>query len=417
VLHNKLCLEAKNICIFIIRRILMFFYLFPIKMENIVFISFDGKQYSCNPKYIYQYIRVHYPDGFRILWIFRDKNKYAYLNKENVRIIKYGSIFYYYYMLTARFIVTNDYLSSILPIRQQQLLINTWHGGGAYKKVGVATSDISGYSYKFINRHSNRHSKMIKLFLSSCNNFSKYVVRESFCYSGKILEAGMPRNDLLFYEHSGIVKRVKHYFDLPEDAKIILYAPTFRGDAKAAYLDYDKSNRIDTQRCISAFQGLNHKQYFFLYRAHHTLIPETLDRFQINASAYPDIQELLCATDILITDYSSCMWDFSLTNKPCFIYAPDLEKFEKEYGFYIPSSQWPFPIATNNDELITNILNFDSGKYEKDVKRHHNALGSFETGEATKAVMKIILYFRRTKNPKPITNLCSIKKHGLNIIV
>jgi len=379
----------------------MFFYIFPINMENIIFISHGGRQYSCNPKYISRYIQVHYPNEFRIIWIFRDINKYAYLNKENVHIIKHGSLFYYYYMLTARFIVTNNFLSSILPIRKQQLLINTWHGGGAYKKVGVAISDISGYSYKFFNRHS----KMIKLFLSSCNNFSKYVVRESFCYGGKILEAGMPRNDLLFYEHSEIVERVKHYFDLPEDAKIILYAPTFRGDAKAAYLGYDKSNRIDTQRCISAFQGLNHKQYFFLYRAHHTLIPETQDLFQIDASQYPDIQELICAADILITDYSSCMWDFSLTGKPCIIYAPDLEKFEKECGFYTPSSQWPFPIATNNDELINNILKFDKDKYEKNVKRHHNALGSFESGEATKAVVEIILCFRRMKNPKPIPNV------------
>ena len=102
----------------------------------------------------------------------------------------------------------------------------------------------------------------------------------------------------------------------------------------------------------------------------------------INASQYPDIQELLCAADILITDYSSCIWDFSFTFKPCFIYAPDLKKYQDEQGFYTPIEDWPFPLAKTNQQLMENIIVFDDEKYKQAVKKHHADLGSYETGTA-----------------------------------
>ena len=102
------------------------------------------------------------------------------------------------------------------------------------------------------------------------------------------------------------------------------------------------------------------------------------------------MQELLCAADILITDYSSCMWDFSLMYKPCFIYATDIDQYKQERDFYTPMSEWPFPIATNTDELINNILNFNQEEYVEKVKQHHKALGSFEDGHACERVCKLI---------------------------
>lgn len=107
-------------------------------------------------------------------------------------------------------------------------------------------------------------------------------------------------------------------------------------------------------------------------------------------SLYPDMQELLCATDILITDYSSCMWDFSLMYKPCFIYANDLEEYKIERNFHTPIKEWPFPLSINNDELIKNINDFDNNKYIKKVKEHHEKLGSYENGQASKKMCILI---------------------------
>jgi CDP-glycerol glycerophosphotransferase len=102
----------------------------------------------------------------------------------------------------------------------------------------------------------------------------------------------------------------------------------------------------------------------------------------ISASDYPDMQELLYAADILITDYSSSMWDFSLTFKPCFIFAPDLKKYLAEQGFYTPIEEWPFPIAETNEQLIENINNINEEKYKQTVRKHHADLGSYENGTA-----------------------------------
>lgn len=102
------------------------------------------------------------------------------------------------------------------------------------------------------------------------------------------------------------------------------------------------------------------------------------------------MQELLCAADILITDYSSSIWDFSFTYRPCFLYAPDLAKYEAESGFFVPIEDWPFPLAETNEELIENIKNFDSKKYIEDVKKHHRDLGSYETGHATERFCKLL---------------------------
>ena len=106
----------------------------------------------------------------------------------------------------------------------------------------------------------------------------------------------------------------------------------------------------------------------------------------IDASSYPDMQELLCAADVLITDYSSSMWDMSLTGKPCFIYATDIADYQQERDFYTPINEWPFPIAQNNQELASVIQNFDEQKYAADVQHHHDALGSCETGHASQTV-------------------------------
>jgi CDP-glycerol glycerophosphotransferase len=176
---------------------------------------------------------------------------------------------------------------------------------------------------------------------------------------------------------------------LDENKKIILYAPTYRGD-------YRNTDAITFFINISCLQKAlkNRFRYDFqvLYRSH--IYDKTKydieNKSIIWASKYPDIQELLCVSDVFITDYSSSIWDFSFTFKPCFIFAPDLNEYEQITGFYTPIKEWPFPIAETNEQLIKNILHFDAEKYKLAVKKHHKDLGSHETGTATKQFCDII---------------------------
>ena len=111
----------------------------------------------------------------------------------------------------------------------------------------------------------------------------------------------------------------------------------------------------------------------------------------IDVSSYVDMQELLAASDVLITDYSSSMWDFSFTGRPCFIYANDLSSYKMERNFHTPIDEWPFPLAERNEELKSNILNFDQHDYECKVRQHHEELGSYENGNASFELCNIIM--------------------------
>ena len=117
--------------------------------------------------------------------------------------------------------------------------------------------------------------------------------------------------------------------------------------------------------------------------------------FLRNATDYPDMQDLLQCADVLLTDYSSCMWDFSLMHKPCFLYARDIAEYRGERDFYTPIDSWPFPLADDNDSLEQVISDFDEGQYRTDVDRHHTELGSTESGTATAQCVQRIAAFLR----------------------
>ena len=102
------------------------------------------------------------------------------------------------------------------------------------------------------------------------------------------------------------------------------------------------------------------------------------------------MQELLCASDAMINDFSSSMWDFMLSGKPSFLFAIDLEHYIKTTEVYTPVDSWPFPKSVNNDQLEKNILEFNEDDYKAACKRHYDELGGTESGEATKLVCERI---------------------------
>ena len=103
------------------------------------------------------------------------------------------------------------------------------------------------------------------------------------------------------------------------------------------------------------------------------------------------MQELLWVSDILMTDYSSSMWDFSLTYKPCFLFATDLKEYQNERDFYSDIHTWPFILAENNDELNEKILSYNDEEYRQAVKKYHEDMGSYEKGSACKQITDVIM--------------------------
>ena len=148
---------------------------------------------------------------------------------------------------------------------------------------------------------------------------------------------------------------------------------------------------IDIKRVINSLESRYHRDVVVLFRKHHALKIDNRIENVIDVSDYPDMQELLCAADILISDYSSTIWDFSLTKKPCFLYCPDLDYYiNEDRGTYTPIETWPGILCRTNEELEQAIQTFDEVEYVKKVEKHHRDMGSYESGTACEQVCKRI---------------------------
>ena len=372
--------------IFTLRIIFRAFHIFPVCENRIVFVSFMGKQFSCNPKYLFEYIYGKYGNKYRYVWCLNDKLLFSDKHK-NIKIVKFISFKYVWHILTSKFIITNNHVEPVFPFRKEQIIINTWHGGGAYKRISALVSLYEKrrpYSTILRNIRAKLHNYYI---IAACEKFKNCIAEDWVMPTKKFLSIGMPRNDILF-SNNPCKEKVKSFYNLDHNIRIILYAPTYRGlpsrpDSIGLTLkieDLLKNTKIKFN-----------KDFILLYRTHHDFNLNDNINGIITATNYPDMQELLCAADILITDYSSSMWDFSLTFKPCFLYAPDVKKYQDEQEFYTPIEEWPFPLAKTNEQLMENIIKFDEEKYKQAVKKHHEDLGSYETGTACEQFCNLVL--------------------------
>lgn len=348
------------------------FWCLPIKQRRIVFICYNCTQYSCNPKYISEYLHIHYPDLYELIW-FYTTNDIRDEIPEYVAKYKKNSLKYFISLMTADVVISNVTLPRVVPFRKKQCKINTWHG-----------TAFKGDKNKHGNDY-NRFDYFLAENLLTCNVFNR---KDSFNYKGKIEKIGMPRNDILIRGDIDIKKAIYDELGIPYTDKLILYAPTFRESEGTECFDIDLGALIKT---LSLKDSSNWR---VLFRYHHMQENKVYIEGGIDVTSYPDMQRLLIAADILITDYSSTMWDFSLTGKQVILYATDIDRYinEERGEFYYPIEKLPFPIARNNTELQNIGLLFDKKTYDKEVARYHRELGRFNyQGDATQKFVKKFL--------------------------
>ena len=367
-----------------IQNALQAFRLLPLK-KRVSFIAFSGRQYSDSPRRISEQLQGEHPEIPQV-WAFNEPEKFRFLEEKGIKVVKYKSLEYLYYVMTSKVYVDNAEFWSILKFRPNQMVLQTWHGGGAYKRVGGHRIDV--------NRREQQHAveKMnkITLFLSSSRAFTKFVIRDAYQYQGEVLECGLPRNDDLLLPDPAAGERARQTLNIPGDAKVLLYAPTFRNSHSLDLYD------VDFARLKGALEARFGGTWVIVLRMHYYLSDKAMASqapYLRNATDYPDMQELLLCADALLTDYSSCMWDFSLMHRPCFLYARDIAQYRGERDFYTPIESWPFPLAADNDALEKVIAGFDERAYRADVDRHHAELGSTESGTAAKQCVERIAAF------------------------
>lgn len=265
-------------------------------------------------------------------------------------------------MATAQFILLDDFYPIIypIPLRKETKLIQVWHAVGAFKTVGFARKQNH-------DRFSMTHAHYTDTIVSS-ESIRKDYAKAFRMDIKRVHSYGIPRTDVFFDQSYQAKMREKIYRDYPilKEKKVILFAPTFRGnDIRHAYYDFD---RID----FSSFQKSLEKDYVCILKWHPFIqnqLPQNLDHhFYLDLSHWREINDLLFVCDVLITDYSSVIFEASLLDIQTVFFAYDLQDYIQSRDFFYPYDTYTYgPVVKNQEELEQAIL-FPKMFHEKKEK-------------------------------------------------
>jgi len=358
----------------------LFLKCFPVKKNKIIFNNFCGQGYGDNPKYIAEEL-LKRSNHLDLVWMVNDLNE-AF--PDGIRKVLASSKRAGYELATSRIIICNVKHALSFKKKKKQFYIQTWHGSFGLKYIEKDAQDklTPGYLKKTI-----ADSKNIDLLLSS-SNWQTEEYKRAFWYDGEILEKGFPRNDILFNISKKRIENIKKELNIPLNKRILLYGPTFRDDLSI------NAYNIDLKTIKEELEIKTKEEWVVLVRFHpsiHFYANLFKGSFIIDVTSFPDGQEILAISDVLITDYSSNMIDFILMNKPVFLYASDIEEYKKERGLKPVYFELPFDLCQNNQELIDAIRKFKKNLYEIKLNNFRNKYHSFDDGHSSMNVVDYII--------------------------
>ncbi len=378
-------------CILAVYRAMSF--VLPVNHRKIVFMSNLGRSYGGNPKSIYEeMVQLGLDHKYRCYFLLENPKVNL---PGTARTIKLSRFRYYYELAVAGYIVSDTRLPNYIRKRKGTKYLQTWHGT-PLKKLALDMTSYHMAGGQTVEEYREEFKKNSSTwdYLISQNKFSSNIFRHAFAFDGNMLEIGYPRNDVLFTRnHKTDLMELKKKYQLPLDKKIILYAPTWRDNSfydKASYkmnapLDYDL-----------LFEKLS-KDYVILIKYHY-MVREKLDfssyhGFYRVMNSSVDISELYLISDLLITDYSSVMFDYSILKRPILFYVYDLEEYKDELrGFYFDFiKQAPGPFVMTTEQLVDEIRDYDWLKYKEKYEEFCNTYHTFEKGNASKCAIKALL--------------------------
>lgn len=368
--------------------------LLPRNEKLIIFESYSGKQFSCNPRAIFEYLEENKNKyDYRLIWSIDKRNKDLFDNLD-VKYLKRFSLKWLWYMATAKYWITNSRLPLWIPKPRKTTYVQTWHGTPLKKlandmdEVHMPGTTTEQYKKNFLKEASKWD------YLISPNAYSTEIFRSAFQFKKEIIESGYPRNDLLYAENrDDISKRIKRKLNIDDNKKIILYAPTWRDNEFYGVGKYKFDLQLDLEELQKEFED----SAVFLLRMHY-LVRENFNlqkyhHFIKDVSLYQDIRDLYLISDILITDYSSVFFDFGNLKKPIIFYTYDLELYrDKLRGFYFDFEQnAPGEIVVNKKELYLKLKNIiQMGSIPNKYNQFYNEFCSIEDGFAAKRVIERI---------------------------
>lgn len=393
-IYQKLMKQSVSLCYQITdeliedmaKTIASFFSSYPIDGHKVFIDCFEGLGYRCNCKYLAEALKKY---DYEIVWNLSDRAVDDI--PEWITKVKRYSFEYFREVYTSKIYITNDGVEPKIHKRENQIFICSWHGAGPFKKTNIDLCPMNAELKKYFEEMYRN----IDIFVSP-SKFNTQVIRRAFGYEGEILECGSPRMDCLLNKNN-FRDKICGYYKIDPKSKIVLYAPTFRkssigdeGSPVTSFEKYDIKWEMIRESLEKRFGG----SFVLLYRFHHMLYRFAESRMAypdaINVTLYPDVQELLGAADVLITDYSSIMWDFSLQRKPVFLYQNDVDEYIRDRGFYSDIEEWPYIKARTSEELSEKILGFDNDKYVTELNQFLEKYGTFDDGHACERTIEHI---------------------------
>lgn len=362
--------------------------------DVVLFESFLGRNVSGNPKYIYEYMMENgFDKKYKLVWILN--NIEEELVGPGTKIRRRG-LKYYYYMATAKYWVFNTRQADEIVKRKGNTYLQTWHGT-PLKRLALDMDNVNMAGQNNIEDYKEKFYKNSRRwdYLLAQNNYSRDIFKAAFAFEKPILDYGYPANDILYNKNNKEdIDKIKKKFNLPLDKKIILYAPTWRDNNFMKKGHYKMQMQLELDKLTKELGD----EYIVLLRMHYLIMNsiniEDYKGLVYNFSQGYDIQELYLVSDILITDYSSVMFDYANLKRPILFFAYDIEDYRDSLrGFYFNfEEEAPGPIVKTTEEVIHVIENIDvvNREFKDKADKFYNKFCHIDRGNSAEKVVKEI---------------------------
>jgi len=352
--------------------------------NSFFFESYNGARVDDSPLFISHEIQRRHPSA-KLYWSIGDPS--IEVPDGMIGLVRYSTE-WYDRLARSRYLVNNNNFPFFFTKSINQIYVQTWHGT-PLKKIGndVPSGNLSMGYRQLMKKEAGQWD-----YLLAQNKFSSQKLPKAFGYTGKVVTEGYPRNDSLAKVSNSEVAQIKKSLGIKRDEKTILYAPTWRDTAKAARGGgYEFTSYLDTELLRAKLPG-----YKILLRGHPNTLKSQFVKGGnvVDVRNHPRINDLFKVADVLITDYSSVMFDFAVTRKPILFLTPDIEEYNSSIrGFYLELQDIaPGPIVKNSQEIVSHLKamptrGVQSDNYKKFVKR----FCSLDDGNASKRVVDAIL--------------------------
>lgn len=344
--------------------------------KTILFNSYGGKKFDDSPKIIYEYmIKQKQYNDYKFYWSFDTPDDIAIPKGEK---LKNNSLRFFLVALKAKYWITNSGIERGLKFKKKSTIyVNTWHGS-PIKHIGLDENK---------SKVQLKTSKPDYFFVQSQYDYN--ILKRVFNLSdSNMVPVGLPRNDILSTYDENDVNSIKNKLNIPLEKKVILYAPTFREytrDSEGCFL----KPPINFEKWKKELSD----EYIVLFRAHYEVVKlinfeET--NFVKNFSDYKNLNDLLIISDILISDYSSIIFDYSITEKPIYNYVYDFDEYYEKRGLYFNiKEKMPNNCFENEEEMIKKIKNIDFDEEREITKKFRSEFVEYY-GNATKYIDRIM---------------------------